>query len=139
MARSNWAPPARRGCRPSRGPERPYWPKGDTAYTKANSPRGVLHTFAGGKIDDTGPLNRKRMETIDDETTQAAIDFMSKQAKAGTPFFTWMNFTRMHVFTHVREIETFVEYPPSQEPASFTIDQIARDVERKFQEKAGKK
>ena len=50
-------------------PERPYWPKSDTAYVKANSPRGVLHTFADGKIDDTGPLNRKRMETIDDETT----------------------------------------------------------------------
>lgn len=56
---------------------------------KANSPRGVLHTFADGKIDDTGPLNRKRMATIDDETTQAAIDFMTKQVKAGTPFFTW--------------------------------------------------
>ena len=83
-------------------PERPYWPKADTAYTKANSPRGVLHTYAGGKIEDTGPLNRKRMETIDDETTDAAIDFMNRQAKAGKPFFTWMNFTRMHVFTHVR-------------------------------------
>ena len=84
-------------------PERPYWPKDDAPYTKANSPRGVLHTFADGKIEDTGPLNRKRMETIDDETTAAAIDFMDKQVKAGKPFFTWMNFTRMHVFTHVRD------------------------------------
>jgi arylsulfatase len=84
-------------------PERPYWPKDDAAYTKANSPRGVLHSYAGGKIEDTGPLNRTRMETIDDETTSAAIDFVSRQAKAGKPFFTWMNFTRMHVFTHVRE------------------------------------
>ena len=43
------------------------------------------------------------METIDDETTAAAIDFMQRQAKANKPFFTWMNTTRMHVFTHVRE------------------------------------
>jgi arylsulfatase len=84
-------------------PERPYWPKEDTAYTKANSPRGVLHSYADGKIEDTGPLTRKRMETVDDETTNAAIDFINRQAKAGKPFFTWMNFTRMHVFTHIRD------------------------------------
>ena len=84
-------------------PERPYWPKQDTAYTKANSPRGVLHSSADGKTVDTGPLTRKRMETIDEETTQAAIDFMQRQVKAAKPFFVWMNTTRMHVFTHVRE------------------------------------
>ena len=84
-------------------PERPYWPKDDNAYVKGSSPRGVLRTFADGRIEDTGPLNRKRMETIDDETTSAAIEFMDKQVKAGKPFLTWMNFTRMHVFTHVRE------------------------------------
>ena len=84
-------------------PERPYWPKDDAPYVKANSPRGVLHTYADGKIEDTGPLNRKRMETIDDETTSAAIEYMGRQVKAGKPFFTWMNFTRMHVFTHVRD------------------------------------
>jgi arylsulfatase A-like enzyme len=59
----------------------------------------VLHSFADGKIEDTGPLTVKRMETIDDETTSAALDFMSRQVKAGKPFFTWMNFTRMHIFT----------------------------------------
>jgi arylsulfatase A-like enzyme len=84
-------------------PERPYWPKDDPAFLKAYSPRGVLHTFADGKIEDTGALNRKRMETIDDETTAAAIGFITKQAEAKKPFFTWMNFTRMHIFTHVRE------------------------------------
>jgi arylsulfatase len=83
-------------------PERPYFPKDDPEFVKAYSPRGVLHTYADGKIEDTGPLNRKRMETIDDETTAAAIAYMKKQSSAGTPFFTWMNFTRMHVFTHVR-------------------------------------
>ena len=84
-------------------PERPYYPKNDTEYVKNNSPRGVLHSFADGKIEDTGPLNRKRMETVDDETTAAAITFIEKQAKEGKPFFTWMNTTRMHAFTHIRE------------------------------------
>jgi arylsulfatase A-like enzyme len=87
-------------------PERPYFQsltQADPEFKKVYAPRGVLHSFAGGKIEDTGPLNRKRMETIDDETTAAAIEFISRQTKAGKPFFTWMNFTRMHVFTHVRE------------------------------------
>jgi len=83
-------------------PERPYYPTQDKEFMK-QAPRGVLHSFADGKIEDTGPLNRKRMETIDDETTQAAIDFMTKQKNASKPFFCWMNFTRMHAFTHVRE------------------------------------
>ena len=84
-------------------PERPYYPKNDTNFVKSNSPRGVLKASADGKIEDTGPLNRKRMETIDDETTAAAIDFMTRQVRANRPFFTWMNTTRMHAFTHVRE------------------------------------
>jgi arylsulfatase A-like enzyme len=99
-------------------PERPYWPKDDKDYVAQNSPRGVLRCKATDKddateqphwgrvgkqtIEDTGPLTRKRMETIDDETTAACIDFMQRQVKAGKPFFVWMNFTRMHVFTHVR-------------------------------------
>ncbi len=84
-------------------PERPYWPSNNPAFLKFYNPRGVIHSFADGKIDDTGPLNTKRMETIDDETTDAAIAFMKKQVTAKTPFFVWMNFTRMHIFTHVRE------------------------------------
>ncbi len=83
-------------------PERPYYPKDDATFVKSNSPRGVLRASADGKIEDTGPLNRKRMETVDDETTHAAIDFMKRQHEAGKPFFTWMNTTRMHAFTHVR-------------------------------------
>ncbi|MCC8974711.1 arylsulfatase [Bradyrhizobium brasilense] len=83
-------------------PERPYFPKDDPAFIKAYSPRGVIKASADGKIEDTGPLTRKRMETVDDETTGAAIDFMQRQARANKPFFTWMNFTRMHIFTHVR-------------------------------------
>ncbi|RWC30878.1 MAG: arylsulfatase [Mesorhizobium sp.] len=84
-------------------PESPNWPKNDPQFLKAYNPRGVLHTFADGKIEDTGPLTIKRMETIDDETTAAAITFIEKQAKEKKPFFTWMNTTRMHAFTHVRE------------------------------------
>jgi arylsulfatase len=84
-------------------PERPYWPKDpNDPFVKNFSPRGVIHSFAGGKVEDTGPLNKKRMETIDDETTAAAQDFIGRQVKAGKPFFIWMNTTRMHVFTHVR-------------------------------------
>lgn len=83
-------------------PERPYYPKNDAAFVKANSPRGVIKSSVDGKIEDSGPLTRKRMETVDDETTSAAIEFMKKQHAGGKPFFTWMNFTRMHIFTHVR-------------------------------------
>jgi len=83
-------------------PERPYWFKDNPEFLKFYNPRGVLHSTADGKIEDTGPLNRKRMETIDDETTGAAINYIKKQADAKQPFFVWMNFTRMHLFTHVR-------------------------------------
>jgi len=83
-------------------PERPFYPTQDKEFMK-QAPRGVLKTFADGKIEDTGPLTRKRMETVDDETTAACIDFLNRQVKAGKPFFAWMNFTRMHLFTHVRE------------------------------------
>jgi len=83
-------------------PERPYWLSNSPEFLKGYNPRGVIHSFADGKIEDTGPLTKKRMETVDDETTKACMDFITKQSKAGTPFFAWMNFTRMHVFTHVR-------------------------------------
>lgn len=84
-------------------PEAAYWPKDDQEFLKAYSPRGVVKASADGKVEDTGPLTKKRMETIDDETTAAAIEFIDRQAKANKPFFTWMNTTRMHAFTHVRD------------------------------------
>jgi arylsulfatase len=65
-------------------------------------PRGVVKSNVDGKIEDTGPLTQKRMETIDDETSAAAMDFIERQSKAGKPFFCWMNSTRMHFRTHVR-------------------------------------
>ena len=82
-------------------PENPDYPK-DPAFRKKYGPRGVIRSSADGKIEDTGPLTKKRMETIDDETTNAAMDFMDRQVKAKKPFFTWMNTTRMHLYTHVR-------------------------------------
>ncbi|WP_278878340.1 arylsulfatase [Paracoccus yeei] len=83
-------------------PERPYWPQDQNdPYVQNFSPRGVIKSSADGQIEDSGPLTAKRMETIDDETTAAAIDFMKRQVDAGTPFFTWMNTTHMHAFTHV--------------------------------------
>jgi arylsulfatase A-like enzyme len=87
-------------------PEMPYWPKDDQAFLKLYHVRGVLHSWAQPdgtqKIEDTGPLDMKRMETIDDETSNAAMAFIDKQSKGGKPFFVWMNFTRMHIFTHIR-------------------------------------
>ena len=98
-------------------PELPDYPK-DPAYRAKFGPRGVLKTKATTKddatvdprfgkigkqtIQDTGPLTKKRMETIDDETSAAAIDFMKRQHGAGKPFFVWFNSTRMHLRTHVR-------------------------------------
>jgi len=82
-------------------PEHPDYPK-DPAFRKKFGPRGVIHSFAGGEIKDTGPLTRKRMETVDEEITTSAIAFMDKAVKDGKPFFVWWNSTRMHIFTHLK-------------------------------------
>jgi arylsulfatase len=71
-------------------------------FRKRFGPRGVVKSSADGKIEDTGPLTKKRMETIDDETSAAAMDFIERQTKTGKPFFCWMNSTRMHFRTHVK-------------------------------------
>lgn len=98
-------------------PELPDYPK-DPEYLKKFGPRGVLKCTATTaddgtvdprfgkvgkqKIEDTGALTKKRMETVDDETSAAAIDFIKRQNAAGKPFFCWFNATRMHLRTHVR-------------------------------------
>jgi len=71
-------------------------------FKKKFGPRGVIHSFADGKVEDTGPLTRKRMETIDEEVTERALAFMDKAHKANKPFFLWYNTTRMHVFTRLK-------------------------------------
>ncbi len=85
-------------------PENEDYPKASEypEFKKKFGPRGVIKSTAGGKIEDTGPLTKKRMETIDDETVAAALDFIERQHKAGKPFFLWWNGTRMHFRTHVK-------------------------------------
>ncbi len=82
-------------------PENVDYPK-DPAFKQKFGPRGVIHSYADGRITDTGPLTKKRMETVDEEVTNAALGFMDKAAKDGKPFFVWWNSTRMHIFTHLR-------------------------------------
>ena len=83
-------------------PEHPDYPK-DPEFRKKFGPRGVIKSTAGGKIEDTGPLTRKRMETIDEESLAASIDFIQRQKKADKPFFCWWNATRMHFRTHLKD------------------------------------
>lgn len=83
-------------------PETYYYPK-DEEFHKKYGPRGVIHSYAGGKIEDTGPLTRKRMETADEEFTSAAIKFIEKAHADKKPFFVWLSATRMHVWTHLKE------------------------------------
>ncbi len=71
-------------------------------FQEAFGPRGVIHSYADGRIEDTGPLTRKRMETVDEETLAAALGFMDQSHTAGTPFFLWWNSTRMHIWTHLK-------------------------------------
>jgi len=87
-------------------PELPDYPKMPW-FKKEFGPRGVLHCVADGKggqtITDTGPLTKKRMETIDEEITAKAIEWVERQVKADKPFFLWYNSTAMHFRTHVAE------------------------------------
>jgi len=82
-------------------PEHPDYPK-DPEFKKKFGPRGVIKSSADGQIEDTGPLTKKRMETVDDEITAGAIDYMERMAKSEKPFFLWWNSTRMHVNTHLK-------------------------------------
>jgi arylsulfatase len=98
-------------------PENPDYPK-SPEFRKKFGPRGVLHCRATDtedatvdpqfgkvgkqKIENTGPLTTKRMETVDEEFLAAALDFMDRQHKANKPFFCYFNSTRMHIFTHLK-------------------------------------
>jgi arylsulfatase len=72
-------------------------------FREAFGPRGVIRSSADGRIEDTGPLTKKRMESIDDDTSDAAIEFIRQQNAAGNPWFVWWSGTRMHFRTHVSD------------------------------------
>jgi arylsulfatase len=99
---------------------------------KKFGPRGVIHSWANPdgtqKIEDTGPLTKKRMETVDDETSDAAISFIERQNQAGKPWFVWWSGTRMHFRTHVsaeRRAEIAKQYPNADE---YTAGMIEHDM-----------
>ncbi len=83
-------------------PETYYYPK-DPEFRKKFGPRGVLHSYADGRVEDTGPLTQKRMETVDEEFHAAAMNFVDKAVTANKPFFLWYNSTRMHVWTRLKK------------------------------------
>jgi arylsulfatase len=99
-------------------PENRDYPK-DPEFRKKFGPRGVLRAKANPDgtqtVEDTGPLTRKRMETVDDETVSAAIDFIKRQHGAGKPFYCWWNATRMHFRTHVRKEHEGLSGPTGNE------------------------
>jgi len=82
-------------------PELPDYPR-NPEFRENYGPRGVIRSSAGGAIEDTGPLTRKRMETVDDETSDVALGFRERAVQDGKPFFVWWNGTRMHFRTHVK-------------------------------------
>jgi arylsulfatase len=85
-------------------PELPDYPPPEDFpnFRERFGPRGVIHSYADGRIEDTGPLTKKRMETVDDEFRDAALNFIDAQHRSDTPFFVWFNSTHMHLRTHPR-------------------------------------
>ena len=83
-------------------PENEDYPK-DPAFKERFGPRGVIKSSADGKIEDTGPLTKKRMETIDMEVMDLTLDFIDRANEEEQPFFVWFNTTRMHVWTHLKD------------------------------------
>ncbi len=86
-------------------PENPDYPKASEFpnFRKRFGPRGVIHSYSDGRVEDTGPLTMKRMETVDEEFLAAAQGFIGKAHEQEKPFFVWFNSTRMHVWTRLKE------------------------------------
>ncbi|MFC1657085.1 arylsulfatase [Candidatus Moduliflexota bacterium] len=108
-------------------PENEDYPD-DADFRKKFGPRGVIRSNAGGTIEDTGPLTKKRMETVDDDTSAVAIEFIREQTKAGKPWFVWWSGTRMHFRTHVsaeKRAEIAKMYPNADE---YTAGMIEHDM-----------
>ncbi len=108
-------------------PENEDYPT-DPAFREKYGPRGVIRSYADGRIEDTGPLSKRRMETVDDETVAAAKDFITRAVKADTPFFVWWSGTRMHFRTHVSDEKMAMvkkQYPHADE---YTAGMIEHDM-----------
>ena len=82
-------------------PEDPDYPQ-VPGFRENFGPRGVIHSYADGRIEDTGALTRKRMETVDEEFLAASLDFIDRAHKSSKPFFVWFNATHMHFRTHTK-------------------------------------
>lgn len=117
-------------------PECPDYPK-DPEFRKKFGPRGVLRSWANPdgtqKIENTGPLNTKRMETVDQEFLAASLDFIERNAKSKTPFFCWFNSTRMHIFTHLKKESIGVTglgtYPDGMVEHDGHVGQLLRKID----------
>ncbi|MBL0354119.1 MAG: arylsulfatase [Candidatus Dechloromonas phosphoritropha] len=117
-------------------PETYYYPK-DPEFRKKYGPRGVLHTWSDGKggqkIEDTGALTKKRMETVDEEIHAAQAQFVAKAAKDGKPFFVWLNTTRMHVWTHLTKAQEGVTgiglYPDGMAAHDKMIGEVLKQLD----------
>jgi len=125
-------------------PEQYDYPK-DPEFKKKFGTRGVLHTYATNtddttadprfgkvgrqRIEDTGPLTRKRMETIDDEFIAASVDFMQRSRQANKPFFVWLNPSRMHMFTRLREENRYLAAPMTTEHDLYGSGMIEHDMQ----------
>ncbi|MEM1403027.1 MAG: arylsulfatase [Pseudomonadota bacterium] len=108
-------------------PENEDYPS-DPAFRQKYGPRGVIKSSADGKIEDTGPLTKKRMETVDDETVAAALAFIDKAVASDTPFFVWWSGTRMHFRTHVSDekmAQCKAQYPRADE---YTCGMVEHDM-----------
>ena len=108
-------------------PENADYPQ-DPAFREKYGPRGIIRSAADGRIEDTGPLTKKRMETVDDETSTAAIDFIKRAVKADKPFFVWWSGTRMHFRTHVSDEKMAAckaQYPRADE---YTCGMVEHDA-----------
>lgn len=108
-------------------PENADYPQ-DPAFREKYGPRGVIRASADGRIEDTGPLTKKRMETVDDETATAALDFIERAVKADKPFFVWWSGTRMHFRTHVSDEKMAAckeQYPRADE---YTCGMVEHDA-----------
>ncbi|MEJ2532574.1 MAG: arylsulfatase [Halioglobus sp.] len=107
-------------------PENEDYPK-DPEFRKKYGPRGVIRSSADGKIEDTGPLTKKRMEVVDDESVAAAMKFIEKSVNENKPFFVWWSGTRMHFRTHVSDEKMArfkKKYPRADE---YTVGMLEHD------------